>query len=169
MKSLRLLTPLFSIWLFLHPAAATSYAPPSDEVIKSPNGRFELHIKAKSGTHTIYQGKKRLWKFKRDVWHHACFLSDDGQHVLWLAWPFVKTEQLEEPALVIYGAKGELAKKSFKELCVPRKYRRNEIGPIGDFWRIWRDGATRKENVVTVEVSGRKSLKIDLATLKFSQ
>ena len=96
-------------------AKGTSYAPPEDRTARSPNGKFTLRIDPKNGRHRVYQGKKRLWSFQQEVWHDAFFLSNDGQRVMWLAWPYVQTEALKTPAMIIFSPSGIVLKGAIRK------------------------------------------------------
>ena len=161
-----ILMVLVACGYFLPLAKGTSYAPPEDRTAQSPNGKFTLRIDPKSGRHRVYQGKKRLWSFQQEVWHDAFFLSNDGQRVMWLAWPYVQTEALNTPAMIIFSPSGIVLQRSYSEVSKPRRYRRGEIGPIGSFWRVWRDDASQDGDTVTVDVSGRKPIIVNLNSVK---
>lgn len=152
---------------FLSTASATSYAPPEDQAIPSPNGKFTLKITANTGEHRLMEGDKVLWSFKRDVWHDQYFVSNDGKHVLWVAWKYVKLEDAANKAIVVYSAKGEAVSRTYAEASKPRAYKDHEIGPIGDFWRIWREmEITREGDVVTIKAAGKGDFVVDLSDLK---
>ena len=152
---------------FVDSLMATKFGPPKDVEIKSPNGQFLLHISAESGRHEVREGSKVLWSFDRDVWHDDYFVSDDGQFVLWVSWFFVKAEDVKATALTVYSKSGAAFEKTFAELGTPRAYRKDEIGPIGDFWRIWRGDVSRKGEVISIEVEGReKSFEIDFSKIE---
>ena len=148
------------IYLSVSNCLATSFGPPTNRTVKSPNGEVELRIKAKSGRHVIYKGSRRLWSFKKEVWHNDYFVSNDGKYVMWVAWEFVSFENLDEAALIIFSADGEILRKSFSEVSTPRRYQRGEVGPIGDFWRIWRGKIEQENDLVKIEVAGRNTLAI---------
>lgn len=153
---------------FLTKAMATSFAPPQDRVVKSPNGQYLLDINAKSGRHEVRKGKKLLWSFKREVWHHDYFVSNDGRFVLWVSWEYVQADDVKKKeALTVYSSEGVALKKTFAEVGKPRPYRKDEIGPIGDFWRIWRGKITRKEELISIPVEGKKkAFIIDLSKME---
>ncbi len=46
--------------------------------------------------------------------------------------------------------------------AVPHFKRRGEVGPIGHFLRVWRGDAFQDGDTVTVDVSGRKPLPLNL-------
>lgn len=155
---------------FFNSASATRFVAPSDQVVKSPNGQFHLHINATSGLHELREGTKFLWSFQRNVWHHDYFVSNDGKHVMWLSWRFVKADDLETEALTVHSSVGVALKKTFAELGTPRPYKNDEIGPIGDFWRIWRGEVTRKGEVISIAVEGReKPIEIDFSEIEESR
>ena len=149
---------------FLTTAMATKYAQPKDHEVPSANGKFVLKISAETGEHRLCEGDKVLWKFKREVWHNDYFVSNDGQCVLWVAWRHVKEEATEKgEAVAVYSPEGKVLSKTFNQISKPRARGMREIGPIGDFWRLWRTGLEREREVVTITVTGKNPLIIDLA------
>lgn len=166
MKTILTLSAVVLLGL-LNSSQATSYADPKDHVVKSPNGQYHLHINAKSGLHELREGEKALWSFNREVWHDDYLVSSDGKHVLWVSWDSVKVDDVKTESLVVYSSDGVAFKKTFAELGTPRPYHKGEIGPIGDFWRIWREDVTRKEEVVSIPVEGReKPFEIDFSKIE---
>lgn len=144
----------------------TSIVPPSDKTILSPNQSYELKISAKSGLHRLrkaYGLHKTLWTFRRHVWHDEYFVSSTGGHVACISWEFVKIEDLDLPAVVIYGATGEVAKMTFRQVGDARRYRRREIGPIGEFWRVWREAVAHTGETVEIKTPSGRKLAVDLA------
>ena len=63
---------------------------------------------------------------------------------------------------MIYGRNGALRSYTYSELSKPRERKPTEIGPIGDFWRVWRGDATINGNQLTMNVEGGKPRVIDL-------
>jgi hypothetical protein len=165
MKTILTLSAVVLLGL-INSAKATSYADPEDQVVKSPNGQYHLHIKAKTGLHEMREGEKVLWSFNREVWHDDYFVSNDGKHVLWVSWDTVKEDDVKTEALVVYASAGVALKKTYAELGTPRPYHKGEVGPIGDFWRIWRGDITRKDEVISIPVEGReKPFEIDFSKI----
>ena len=112
MRTLFLSLTSLAVSGFLTSAMATSYAPPQDKEVKSANGKYTLKITAKTGEHRVFVGNKELWSFKRDVWHHETFLSNDGAHVVWVAWRHVKDESTAKgEAIAAYSAEGKVVSK----------------------------------------------------------
>jgi hypothetical protein len=156
-------------WMaFTANALATSYAPPKDYDVKSANGKFTLHLNAKENHHEVKGAFESQggWKFSHKMWHDRFFISDDGETAAIVHWKWCKADQLDEPAVVIYGREGVRATFSYRELSTPRNRGEREVGPIGDLWRVWRSDATLKGNLLTIKVEGRKPCDIDLQTAK---
>ena len=180
MKTILITASILAIG-FLTKAMATSYAPPQDRVVRSPNGQYSLEINAKNSRHEIRKGKEVLWSFERRIWHDEFYLSNDGQRVLWVAWERVQVddgkgwrnrqadEAQQEEAIVIYSPDGVILKKTFAEVSNPVKP--EGPGPIGDFWRVWRGTKiTQKDDVISIAVEGKnEDLKIDLSKIKTLQ
>jgi hypothetical protein len=166
MKTILTLSAVVLLGL-INSANATKIASPKDQVVKSPNGQYHLQIKAKDGLHEMREGDKVLWSFNREVWHDDYFVSNDGKYVLWVSWASVKVDDVKTQALVVYSSECVALKKSYGEISTPRPYNKGEVGPIGDFWRIWRgEDITRKEEVILIPVEGRdKPFEIDLSKI----
>jgi hypothetical protein len=174
MKTILTIASILAIGL-LTDARATSFSQPEDRTVKSPNGEYQLDIHAESGLHDIRKDGKVLWSFTRQVWHDEFHLSNDGQRVLWVAWKHVQAagdkswmnrqaeDGHEAEAIAVYSPDGLILKKTFAEVSLPKK--REGPGPIGDFWRIWREGETKREgDAVSIPVTGKdEAFRIDLA------
>lgn len=144
----------------------TSIVPPSDKTILSLNQRYELKISAKSGLHRLRKANglhKTLWTFRRHVWHDDYFVSSTGGHVACISWEFVKSEDLDLPTVVIYGAKGEVSRMTFRQVGDARRYRRREIGPIGEFRRVWSESVAQTGETVEIKTPSGRKLVVDLA------
>ncbi len=147
-------------------ANGTSYAPPTDQTILSPDGKHQLAIIAKTGLHRVSEScnpAKTLWSFKRPVGYDTYYLSSGGTKVAWVAWPFVTTDHFDRPAIVIYSASGTLASFAFRDIGDARPYRKGEIGPIGESWRIWLESIARTGDEIVVSTPKGKKIRIDLA------
>ena len=150
---------------FLGDALGTSYAPPEDRRVKSQNELFVLRVHPKGGKHEIFAAKdlKRvLWSFTRPVWHDEYFVSDDGLRVVWIAWEFVKTDELQNSAVEIWSKDGIVKKASFIELGDMHRPSSEQVAPIGGFWRIWRDACMFKDGKVTIQQRRKNTVRVDL-------
>ncbi|MBK8094420.1 MAG: hypothetical protein IPK32_21265 [Verrucomicrobiaceae bacterium] len=153
------------ITAFLGDVFATSFAPPKDRLVKSENEHFVLRVHAKNGKHEVFAAKnpKRvLWSFTRPIWHDEYFVSDDGSRVVWIAWEFVKTDELQNNAVEIWSKDGIAKKASFKEVGDIHRPSSEQVAPIGDFWRIWRDDCTCKNGIITLLQRRKNSVRVDL-------
>lgn len=135
---------------------ATSYGPPLDREICSPNGLFLLRIHARSGKHEVFGAnspsrRKPLWSFVRHVWHDECFVSDDGNSVVWVAWQFVKKNDLQTNAIEVWSSQGLASQASYSKVGDVRPLSRGEVGPIGDFWRVWRADCAWENGLVVIK------------------
>jgi hypothetical protein len=170
--------------------SATSIKPQDSHEVKSSNGKFTLQVDAESGTHKVtgeFASGLGSWEFKHDASQHQFFVSDDGQAAAVVHWHWCGGFglELDSPAVVIYGRTavegggrrtlpngdeifvsssrpGVLRSYTYSELSKPRQRKPDEIGPIGDFWRVWRGEATIKGNVLTIDIEGGMPRVIDL-------
>lgn len=147
-------------------ALATKFVSQKSHDVESTNRKFKLHVNAEDGAHEVSGdfGFLKGWKFHHDISNHGFFVSDDGESAAVVHWRFCKTEELDEPAVVIYGRDGARRIFTYRQLSKPRKLGEDEIGPIGDFWRIWRGDAAIKGNLLTIAVEGGDPRTIDLKT-----
>lgn len=149
-------------------AMATSFSERVDHDVKSANGKFVLHVSVKDGNHEVTGefGSNKGWKFSNHVAFQSFFVSDDGESVALVDWALCKADELDQPAVVIYGREGARQTFSYRELSIPRKRNEDEVGPVGDFWRIWRGDASLNGNLFTINGEGREPSVIDLQSAK---
>jgi hypothetical protein len=145
-------------------AMATKFAANKSHDVESTNGKFKLHVNAENGGHEVKGDFRFLmpWKFHHDVSNHRFFISDDGEAAAVVHWAWCKADELDEPAVVIYGRDGARRIFTYRQLSTPRKPGEDETGPVGDFWRVWRGDASVKGNLLTIEVEGSETQVIDL-------
>lgn len=165
MQSILNKTLLIGIFLVagLSVAFATSYAPVQVRSILSANKEFELTITPKTGLHEIKTRQGQLkWTFTRKVWQDDYFISNDGNKVIWVAWPYVKASNCNEPAVIIYSEHSSPTEWTYDAVSIPRIYKENEIGPIGEFWRIWRGSASNQDGTIIIKTEGKEPMAISL-------
>ncbi len=151
--------------LFAGGVFGTSYAPLQERLVKSQNGLFVLRVHPKDGMHEVFAAKEPrrvLWSFTRTVWHDEYFVSDDGLRVAWIAWEFVKTDELQNSAVEIWTKDGIAKKASFTDVGDLHRPSSKEVTPIGDFWRIWRDACMHRDGIVTIQ-QRKNSVRVDLS------
>lgn len=133
--------------------------------VTSLNGKFKLHVNIDTHTHKItgeFSKGIQGWEFQHDAFLHSSFMSDDGEAAAVVHWAWCKADEADSPAVVIYGRNGTLRSYTYRELSKPRERNPEEVGPIGDFWRVWRGDATINGDVLTIHVVGGKPRVIDL-------
>ena len=143
-------------------AFAVEYPDPVDRVIESSNGKYLLKVDADTHIHEICEvlpdgkGKQKvLWSFKRDVWHNAYVLSNDGKRVLWIAHPNFHVRR-EEFSAMIYTADGVVWKRTVFQLSNPQPSRKAGVKST------WRKGVTTEGARTTIQVLGNPPLVIDM-------
>jgi hypothetical protein len=162
---MRTIMVLMSVIALTAKLAATSYAPPESHEVASTNGKFRVHVDAEKDTHRItgdFGAGNGAWKFTHEVAHHRFFVSDNGEAAAVVHWSWIQDYDLDEPAVAIYGRFGAKRTYSYRELSQPRKPEPGTIGPVGDFWRIWRGDTSIDGNMLTIYVEGGKPRVIDL-------
>ena len=148
--------------------SATSYAPPKSKEVVSTNGKFHLKVDAQTKIHEVNGSFANKfipkWNFCHDVFGTDFFVSDNGETVVVVSWPFVAEPLLDEPAVVVYTRHGARRMYSYRELSKPRALKRNDRGPAGEDWRVWRDTVATKDNIITILVEGAAPQRIDLGS-----
>jgi hypothetical protein len=167
MKTLFKLSAVVFLCL-INSAMATSFSERVDHDVTSANGKFILHVSAKDGNHEVTGefGSNKGWKFSNHVAFQSFFVSDDGESVALVDWALCKADELDQPAVVIYTREGARRTFSYRELSIPRKRNEDEVGPVGDFWRVWRGDASLNGNLLTIHGEGREPSVIDLQAAK---
>lgn len=124
-------------------AGATSFHRQDSHEVTSANGKHRLKVDADNGIHLVsLDGKGEVaWRFVHPVWRHSFHLAEDGRSAAVVHWPYCQADQLDEPAIVIYGLHGAKRILTYRELGGARPYKPGEEAgrPMGDFWRIWRE------------------------------
>jgi len=149
-----------AVMIFLVPmfAFGTKYRSPQQQTVYSENKVYFVQLDPVSDKQSIFSAndsKTPLWSFKQQVGQGEYFISTNGSVVTYVAWKFCRKQDLKNPAVVIYYQDGHSQKYSYKQLSQPRKYKLGEVGPIGDFWRIWRDKAYVKKDKLFIETTGK--------------
>jgi hypothetical protein len=145
--------------------SATTFGPQDSHTVKSTNGKFELHVDTKSTTQRItgaFGSGLEGWSFQHEMEQNSFFVSDDGEAAAVVQWSWIQDYSLNKAAVVIYGRSGAERTFTYNELSKPRERKPEEIGPIGDFWRVWRSDATINGNLLTINIEGGESRVIDL-------
>ena len=78
-------------------------------------------------------------------------------------------EDVEKPAVLVFSPKGLIYQYSYNRLSVPRKYHQKEVGPIGDFWRIWQENVTQKNGFLLIRTEKKGIQRINMETGKLEQ
>jgi hypothetical protein len=152
------------VWLWAPMAMATSYAEPQKQDIASADGKFVLHVDPHAATQTVAAAADTatpLWSFPHEVGFASFFLASDGLSVAVVSWEFVKVDDLDEPAVELWSAKGRIKTYSHREL-IARPPRIHGVGPIGSFWRQWRTTATLDDTKLVVSTTGPFAYAFDM-------
>ena len=154
----------------LDPAEAHKVAKPKDYSVNSPNGQYSLKVSSKTGEHQLYkveQGNRAqgqlMWSFKRAVGLGSYHVSNDGRHVLWAAWEFVKQDKIDQNALTVYSKEGVELSLAYADVSKPVKYQNDIPGPRGDFWRMWRYSINVDGDQLKIAVAGAGLLILDFS------
>lgn len=134
MRSILILA--FGLVTVTTPLFGTSFAPPQKHAIHSPNRSVFAWVDPSRNRITVHQTaspRKTLWSIKRSTWPGTFFVSDSGGAVVFVAWKFVRTDQLDEPALIVYTSEEISFSKSYRDLSKPRRLALSEVGP-GFLW-----------------------------------
>ena len=163
MKNILTLSAVVLLGL-VNSALANEILPPEDQDVKSPNGQYLLDINAKSGLHELRKGATSFGH-SREECGMTTITYQTMESLSYGFWENIQADDVKNAALTVYSGRVAL-KKTFAEIGTPRPYKKDEIGPIGDFWRIWRSKINREEDVISIAVEGKKEdFKIDLAKM----
>lgn len=102
------------------------------------------------------------WSFYWKVWHDTWAIDDNGKIVIWIAWKYLHEEDIERPCVAIFDWKGIKRIYSYQDISIPRKYKPDEMGPIGDFWRIWHTAIIVKNEAVIIQMDTGSDMEITL-------
>lgn len=141
---------------------ATSYVEPTVRNVRSPNGKFFVHIDPATMKHDVYAVgmSEPIWSFSRRVWHDGYFVSNNGDLVAWVAWRHCCVQDIKEPAIIVYSSSGIAASYSYAAVCTPRRRFPWDAGPIGDDWRVWRGESEMRGDMIDIDTVGLGRLNI---------
>ncbi|MEW5724298.1 MAG: hypothetical protein AB1896_14405 [Thermodesulfobacteriota bacterium] len=103
-----------------------------------------------------------LWRFTFEIYLPNIYVSDNGQLVVTVAWPYVAKGDEGGKGVIIYHSSGRKTYYSFDELSVPREYKGEKGGPIGEFWRVWYEDISATGEYVEILTSDNKRVRISL-------
>jgi hypothetical protein len=145
--------------------SATRYASPRNKNIPSQNKLFNLLVDYSHSNLKVSEvNNKIMWEYKLNkIWHHKYFLSNDGSTVVIVNWEFMKIKNINMTAIKVIK-NGELHQEfSFKETSIPIMLPERTKGPIGDFWRIWRNNDIKViDQILHIPVTKKEVLKVSL-------
>ncbi len=146
---------IFILSFMVSTAFATKFAEPAAAHIFSSNKKFYIDFKPEAHVQKVVKVNphqiKNIWSFSYPVaMDDVLFLSNNGKRVYVVRSKYVKTDDLNKPAIFIFNSNGLQKTYSYREISIPRKYHPNEMGPIGDFWRIWRGSVTIQQGFLVI-------------------
>jgi len=152
---------IFILSFIVSSAFATKFAEPVATHIFSSNKKFFIDFKPEANVQKVVKvyphQTKNIWSFSYPVAvDDVLFLSNNGKRVYVVRSKYVKIEDLNKPAVFIFNSKGLKKTYSYREISIPRKYYPNEMGPIGDFWRIWREQGTLQQGSLVIHTEKNK-------------
>ncbi len=148
-------------------ARATSYEEPKKHRVYSPDKEHFILVDPESKNHSIRSTNipwLKIWSFSHDFQFDSLYLANDGKAAFWVAWRFVQEDGFQKAAIVIFNDHGETVRISYADASKPRKYRYREVGPIGDFWRIWRNDIEQNEEGIIVQPEGKPKIQLHPST-----
>lgn len=147
---------LIFITLFISTSYATKYAASEPQKIYSHNKYFYIQTNPGESKYSVmrirHHKAELLWSFSfHPEMSDDLFITNNGKKAYVVRGKYVKIADLHKPAVLIFTPDGLAAKHSYLQLTTPRKYRSHEVGPIGDFWRIWRGEAFLKHGSLQID------------------
>lgn len=128
---------------------ATSYSGPVKQTVYSSNGKFFAVVDPGKSAQNIYSSaspRKVLWSFSFSPEMDSWFIPDNGEYAACIRWRFVRSEDLEKPAVIIFKKSGERIEYTFSSLVKARRPGLFETAPKGSSWRVWYESLTIKNN-----------------------
>ncbi len=151
--------------LIAQAALATSYAPVKKEQVYSNDRKHFVVIDPKTERHQVFSSdkpKKVRWDFSWGAGHDTWALSNSGRLVVWVSWRHVKEEDSKRPCIVVFDWHGVKRFYSFDDVSKLRKRGPREVGPIGEFWRVWYESIEVTDDAVTITVAGGGAVEVSL-------
>lgn len=148
---------IFSACLIL----ATSYSGPVKQTVHSCDGKYFAVIDPAHVVQNVYRSSgqpKIYWSFSFTPEMDKWFVPDNGEFVVCIRWRFVRTEDLEKPAVIIFYRDGSIKKHSYNSLVKARRTGLFETAPEGSFWRVWYESLSIKNN--SIEISTHSETRI---------
>lgn len=144
---------------------ATSFVAPKKERIYSENSEYFLLVEPslkRISVHKTDAPKSELWFFGWPVSYDTWAVANTGNTAIWVAGKYLTEDSVNRPCITVFDFAGVKRFYSCKEITEPRKYRADEVGPIGDFWRIWYESIEKKKNSILIETSQGNRVEISL-------
>lgn len=147
---------LISLIFFTSQLYATSFTTPSKERVYSENGKYFALVDPSSNRISVHEKdnpKTEHWFFNWKVGNDTWVVANSGNTVVWIAWKYLTKDDVDRPCIAVFDFSGVKQFYRCAELTKLRKYKVNEIGPMGDFWRIWYESIMKKDNTIVIETS----------------
>ncbi len=152
----------FILFICLSAAAfATSYSGPVKQTVSSSDGKYCAVIDPAETVQKVYKSdsmKKVLWSFSFTPELDSWFVSNNGQYVVCVRWRFVRVEDLDKPAIVVFRKDGSRSDYSYNSLGGARKTGLFETAPRGNFWRVWYESINIENNRVEIFTHDEKRI-----------
>lgn len=132
---------------------ATSYSGPVKQKVFSGNGKFFAVIDPEVDVQKVYRDSdhaKVYWSFAFRPEADSWFVSDNGYYVVCIRWRFVRADDLDEPAVIIFSRKNGRTDYSYNSLVKARKTGFFETAPRGSFWRVWYESYKTDNNRIEI-------------------
>ena len=154
---------IFIMLLSAVPLIATSFSGPVKQTVYSEDGKFCAVIDPDRKIQNVYKSssmKNVYWLFEftpeLDLW----FVSNNGSYVVCVRWRFVRADDLDKPAVIIFMQNGTRKDYSYNTLVKARKTGFFETAPRGSFWRVWYEDVRIEKNRVEIFASDKSRIVI---------
>ena len=104
--------------------------------------------------------KKACWSFDFRPGMDKWMVSNNGKYVVCVRWRFVRSEDLDSPAVIVFGKNGGRKDYSYNSLARVRKTGFFETAPRGSFWRVWYESAQSENNMLVILASDGKRITV---------
>lgn len=150
---------LLLLFALTGPLWANAAPPPDNYEVRSPNGEWIVRCHRREATQRVHKlgASEAAWTFDvTDPWNQDYFISNDGAAVAVVGPWWVKSDELDRPAVRIFTRTGVLAEFRHEALC-PRM----EKSTSGGGW-LWR--AEQSNNILIIKAQDGTLSRISLET-----
>jgi len=160
----REITAFFILFMFSAGVIlATSYSAPVSRKVYSSDGKYYVVIDPGKDLQKVYNVSspgKIYWSFNFSPEMDSWFLSNNGEYVVCVRWKFVRAEDLDKPAVIVFKKSGLRDEFTYNFLVKSRRTGFFETAPHGSFWRVWFESIKMEDNHIEISTHDERKVVI---------